>query len=213
MLLAVALVFVIAYLTRKPAATGREEALKKSIAEARARLETEIQSQKTNAAQMRPRRGGPTYVGFDEAARIIGVTQADMEDPNRADRDVVLKVSPSQPTNAEAKSGTQVIRFVWTNYGDAPVVCPNSWLLEIKGGGIKDLQFASGDIRVEPGTAVTVDFPIPDTTAPWRFGASYYAENLAFDAKVKLQNSKVKDYVPETLGAVQGKTVWTDWID
>jgi hypothetical protein len=120
-----------------------------------------------------------------------------------------LRLSTNQPAQI---SSNRFVRVDFSNPEKSPLVCPNTWMFEIKRSGITVLPLTAGDVRVGANGEITIDVPVPVTSKTWRLGANYYVENVSFDIKTKVAASAIKDYVPQGLTAVSGETAWTDWV-
>ena len=121
---------------------------------------------------------------------------------------VLLQESASQ------MGADSLLSFDLANNGAVPITCPDSWYLEFEDGSTTNLSLApSGDVRVAPGSTGTITFPKPETTRPWRLGASYYEEDVVFDVKVQVDQSSFKTHLPLSASRVRGKIVFSDWIN
>ena len=122
--------------------------------------------------------------------------------------EVSLKLRANQPlTNA-------LLCFDVINDSSSPIMCPDSWYVELQDGTIQKLSLApSGDVRVVQGSTGIVWIPTPTNNIPWRLGSGYYSEDIVFDVKVRVDQSPMKQQLPSTLSRVQGSTALSDWIE
>ena len=128
-------------------------------------------------------------------------------------RDVVLRVSTPQPTNAVMQDFTNVLTFEILNNGRSPIVCPDIWLLLFDDGRVQKLSLPrSGNIWVQPGKVGTLAITNPATTRAWRLAANYYCEDYVCAVKFKIGQSALRNYLPRSFIAVRGQNVMSDWI-
>jgi hypothetical protein len=105
------------------------------------------------------------------------------------------------------------LRFEFVNKRSSPIVCPDSFYVEFPDQKMTNLSLAPvGDVRINPGATGTVSIPKPAMATKWRLGASFYEENLVFDAKVLIGQSPLKNQLPSDFSNVRGMSVVSDWI-
>ena len=149
------------------------------------------------------------------AGETVSETEVHAGAKDQADdhRDVVLRVSTPQDANAVMQNSTNVLTFEILNNGRFPIMCPDSWSLLFDDGRVQRLSLPrSGNIRVQPGGKGTIAITNPVTTGAWRLVASYYFEDIVFDAKVKIDHSALKNVLPLSVRGVEGLDVMSDWI-
>ncbi|XOV69410.1 MAG: hypothetical protein ACFHW5_11880 [Verrucomicrobiota bacterium] len=120
---------------------------------------------------------------------------------------VMLKKSKNQPpTNSH-------LNFDFVNNGTSPIMCPDSWFMEFQDGTVTNISLAPvGDLRVSPGSTGNVSIPKPLIGTRWRLKAFFYEEDTAFDIKVRIDQSSMKNYLPPIASSVRGQAAYSDWI-
>jgi hypothetical protein len=128
-------------------------------------------------------------------------------------RDVVLRMRTPQPTNAVMQHSTNVLTFEILNNGRSRLVCPDLWSLLFDDGTVQYLSLPkTGNIYLQPGKKAALAVTKPATARAWRLVASFYFEDYVFEAKVKIDQSPLKNHLPRSFSGVQGKVVMSDWI-
>lgn len=127
--------------------------------------------------------------------------------------DVVLRITTPQPTNTVMPELAKVVSFEILNNGSSPLMCPDAWSLMFEDGRVQRLSLPnSGNMRVQPGGKGTIAITSPDTKGAWRLVANYYFEDVVFEAKVKIDQSVLKNVLPRSASSVRGQNVMSDWI-
>jgi hypothetical protein len=128
-------------------------------------------------------------------------------------RDVVLRVSAPQPTNAMMQHSTNVLTFEILNNGRFQFACQDCWWLLFDDGTEQQLSLPeTGNMWVKPGKKATLAITKPATTRAWRLEASYYFEDYVFEAKGKIEQSPLRNHLPKSFSRVQCQVVMSDWI-
>jgi hypothetical protein len=108
---------------------------------------------------------------------------------------------------------SDTIIFELVNKGRSTLVCPDTWGMEFDNLTFKHLSLpVTGNLRIAPGSTGTIAIVRPFGTNAWRLATTFYMEDLVFDAKVKVAQSGLKDYLPDGAVSIHGKVVKSDWV-
>lgn len=121
--------------------------------------------------------------------------------------------SPNSPVSLRLVSTTNsTYTFQVVNDGRHIFVCPDNWAIESATGTMTYLSLLN-DMRVEPGMTGFIQLPITPPSGKWRVVCSYYLEDIVFDAKIAAALSPMKNHLPAGSTAIQGKVVYSDWMN
>lgn len=126
---------------------------------------------------------------------------------------VVLRKITPKPTNPIVAEPAKLVSFELLNNGRYTLTCQDSWSLEFEDGRVQVLQLsASGLMWVKPGQKGKIAITNPATTGAWRLVANYYFEDISFEVKAKIDQSALKNTLPQSASTVRGQNVMSEWI-
>lgn len=153
---------------------------------------------------------GSLYLFPQQAAQLPNTPQSNTNQ--------TTSTSPNSPISLRLVSAPQpgstnsTYTFQVMNNGRSTFVCPDSWAIESTNGTVTDLSLLN-DMRVDPGMTGSIRLPITPPPGKWRVVCSYYLEDIAFDAKIAAAQSPLKNHLPAGSTAIQGKVVYSEWME